>query len=217
VILSFVSTIEERSGEAGAVGESKGARTRRALIQHLLDVIAESGEFTADVVAERAGLSTAAFYAHFATKDRALAACLDASFSDYAERMARVETIEHLLDHGLEETLRAMVTTLLAVNAEYLNLLRLARSRVQSSEELRDQSRRGERSAFASTARLLQLAQAAGRVRAGDVEVMTATVRTVLQGLDSWMVRSHPAVAADEVPRLLTTFLAPGGPHDLDA
>jgi hypothetical protein len=85
---------------------------------------------------------------------------------------------------------------------------------VQSSEELRERSRQGERMAFASTARLLRLGQAAGRVRAGDVDVMTATVRTVLQGLDSWLVRSHPAVAADEVPRLLATYLTPGGLHD---
>jgi hypothetical protein len=39
----------------------------------------------------------------------------------------------------------------------------------------------------------------------------------VLQGLDSWLVRSHPAVAADEVPRLLAAYLAPGGLHDVDA
>jgi AcrR family transcriptional regulator len=214
-----VSTTDQRSASAEAAPspDGKGARTRRALIQHLLAVIAESGEFTADVVAERAGVSPAAFYAHFATKDRALAACLDASFADYTERMARVETIEHLLDHGLEETLRQMVATLLSVNADYLSLLRLARSRVQSSAELREQSRTGERAAFAATARLLELGQAAGRVRAGDVDVMTATVRTVLQGLDSWLVRSHPAVAADEVPRLLAAYLAPGGLHDVDA
>jgi len=210
-----VSTTQQRQPPA-PTPEGKGARTRRALIDHLLAVIAESGEFTADAVAERAGVSTAAFYAHFATKDRALVACLDASFADYAARMAPVETIEHLLDHGLEETLRQMVRTLLAVNADYLSLLRLARSRVQSSEELREQSRTGERAAFASTARLLQLGQAAGRVRPGDVEVMTATVRTVLQGLDSWLVRSHPAVAADEVPRLLAAYLTPGGQHDVD-
>jgi AcrR family transcriptional regulator len=214
-----VSTTDQRAAttEAGPSPDGKGARTRRALIQHLLAVIGESGEFTADLVAERAGVSPAAFYAHFATKDRALAACLDASFTDYAERMAKVETIEHLLDHGLEETLRQMVATLLTVNADYLSLLRLARSRVQSSEELREQSRTGERAAFAATARLLQLGQAAGRVRPGDLDVMTATVRTVLQGLDSWLVRSHPAVAADEVPRLLAAYLAPGGLHDVDA
>ena len=46
-----------------AVG--KRARTRRALLACTLAVIAESGEFTGEVVAARAGVSTATFYSHF--------------------------------------------------------------------------------------------------------------------------------------------------------
>ncbi|GAA2448063.1 hypothetical protein GCM10010191_76810 [Actinomadura vinacea] len=190
----------------------KAARTRRLLQRCTLDVIAETGEFTGEVVAERAGVSTATFYAHFATKDHAIEACLAVCFEEYEERMRRVESIEHLLDAGLEATLAAIVTTITRLNEEYRALLRLARARIQASHLLRDQSRSEEHRAFAATLRFVQLGQAAGRIRAGDPEVLTATMRTVVEGLDSWTIRAHPGVAEREVPELLSRYLSPPAP-----
>lgn len=205
--------------EATIAAEGKAARTRRRLQLCTLEVINETGGFTGELVAERAGVSTPTFYAHFATKDHAIEACLALCFERYDERMAKVQSVELLLDVGLQETLTRIVATMVAVNDEYVSLLRLARSRIQSSRLLRDQSRRQERAAFAATERFLTLAQAAGRVRADDATTLTATVRTVIQGLDTWIVRSHPTVAARELPLLLTRYLEPadatpsGGPR----
>jgi len=189
--------------------EGKAARTRRALQQATLDVIRESGEFTGEAVAERVGVSTPTFYAHFATKDNALAAALELCFDDFSQRVAEAQTVEVLLDHGLEETLRRIVAITVEVNGDYRALLRLARGRVQSSVLLREISRDAETSAFDSTRRFVELGQSARLIRAGDPEALTATIRTVLDGLDSWTVRAFPAVPDTEIPRLLTTYLTP--------
>ena len=189
--------------------EGKAARTRRRLQQCALDVISETGEFTGELVAERAGVSTPTFYAHFATKDHAIEACLALCFERYEARMRTAQSIELLLGVGLEQTLSRMVAAMVSVNREYAALLRLGRSRIRSSRRLRDQSRRQEREAFAATERFIRLAQAAGQVRKDDPTTLTATVRTVIQGLDTWIVRSHPAVAAQEIPQLLTRYLEP--------
>lgn len=190
-------------------GEGKAARTRRLLQLRTLEVIAETGEFTGEVVAERAGVSTATFYSHFATKDHAIEACLAMCFEDYEARMEHVESIELLLDIGLQATLGKIVTTIAEINGEYRALLRLARGRIQSSHLLREQSRTEERRAFVATERLISLGQSAGRIRQGDTQLLAATVRTILDGLDVWTIRAHPEVASTEIPDLLTRYLTP--------
>ncbi|WP_139980328.1 TetR/AcrR family transcriptional regulator [Nocardioides litoris] len=187
----------------------KAVRTRQALVAATLEVVAETGEFTGEQVAARTGVSTATFYAHFETKDHAVHACLQRAFEDYRLRMQEVESIERLLDVGLRETMTAIVRTITAINDEYRSLLRLARARVRASPLLREQSRVEERRAFAASLRLVVLGQAAGMIRRADPEVLTATVRTLVEGLDAWTVRSHPAVAETEIPELLTTYLSP--------
>jgi len=190
-------------------GEGKRARTRRLLQQCTLEVIAETGEFTGELVTERAGVSTATFYSHFATKDHAIEACLAACFEEYEAKMQRAESIELLLEAGLHATLHEIVTTITAINDDYRALLRLARGRIQASQLLREQSRAEERRAFAATERFIALGQSAGRIRAGDTEVLTATVHTVIEGLDTWTIRTHPEVASNEIPELLTRYLSP--------
>jgi AcrR family transcriptional regulator len=192
-----------------AVTEGKAARTRRALQRATLDVVAETGEFTGEAVAERCGVSTPTFYAQFATKDHAIAAALELCFEDFARRIAAVESIERLLDDGLEETIRQIVATTVEVKGDYRSLLRLARSRVQASPLLRERSREAEASAYAATLRFVELAQAARLVRDGDPVALTATVRAVLDGLDSWIIRTHPGVADEEIPRLICRYLLP--------
>jgi AcrR family transcriptional regulator len=187
----------------------KGARTRRRVQRATLEVIKETGEFTGELVAQRAGVSTPTFYTYFATKDHAIEACLALCFEDYEERMGRAESIEVLLELGLERTLTGVVATLIAINDEYRALLRLARGRIIASRLLREQSRIEERRAYEATKRFLSLGQAAGRIRAGDIDALTTTVRTVLEGLDSWTVRARPEVITREIPDLLLRYLRP--------
>jgi hypothetical protein len=125
--------------------------------------------------------------------------------------MTMVEDIELLLREGLRETLRQVVAATIDVNDEYRNLLRLARGRVQASALLRDVSRTAERDAFTATRRFLTLGQAAGRVREADVDGLTAGVREVLDGLDSWLHRAMPGALHEQVPDLLTRYLTPEG------
>lgn len=189
--------------------EGKAARTRRLLQECTSAVIAATGEFTGELVAERAGVSTATFYSHFATKDHAIAACLDVCFSEYAVRMREAESVEFLLEVGLRECLSRIVTTITGINDEYRTLLRLARGRIQVSHLLREQSREEERRAFAATLRFLTLGQAAGRVRDYDAEALTLTMRTVVEGLDNWTIRAQPDTAPNEIVDLLTRYLSP--------
>lgn len=189
--------------------EGKAARTRRLLQECTFAVIADTGEFTGELVAEQAGVSTATFYSHFATKDHAIAACLDVCFSEYAVRMREAESVELLLEVGLRECLSRIVTTITGMNDEYRALLRLARGRIQVSHLLREQSREEERRAYAATLRFLTLGQAAGRVRSYDAEALTATMRTVVEGLDNWTIRATPDIAASEIVDLLTRYLSP--------
>ncbi len=200
-----MTTSQPRGNRAGG----KAARTRAALLQGTLDVIAETGEFTGELVADRVGVSTATFYSHFATKDHAIHACLERTFAEYEQRMRLVESIELLLDAGLHEVLTRIVTTITAINDDYRALLRMARSRIQVSRLLRDQSRAEERRAFAATRRFIELGQAAGRIRRADPELLTATVRTIVEGLDAWTIRSHPQVARSEIPDVLARYLSP--------
>lgn len=191
----------------------KATRTRHGLVGRTLEVVAETGEFTGEQVAARAGVSTATFYAHFATKDHAVHACLQRAFDDYQQRMQQVESIERLLDVGLRETVTGIVRTIADINDEYRSLLRLARARVRASQLLREQSRVEERRAFAASLRFVRLGQSAGMIRRSDPEILTATMRTLVEGLDAWTVRSHPAVAETEIPDLLTRYLAPIPPE----
>lgn len=191
------------------VGGGKALRTRQSLLEATLAVIAETGEFTGELVAERAGVSTATFYSHFGTKDHAIQACLAQAFELYEERMREVESVERLLDAGLRETMTAIVATITTLNDDYRSVMRLARGRIQASRLLREQSRDEQQRAFAATRRFIELGQASGRIRRDDPELLTATVRTIVEGLDAWTVRSHPDVAATQVPDVLTRYLTP--------
>lgn len=197
---------------AGARG--KAARTRQLLVTCTLQAIAEGGEFTGEQVADIAGVSTATFYAHFATKDHALHACLERAFQAYEEGMSEVETIELLLDRGLRQTLTAVVRTVAAVNDEYRSVLRLSRGRIQASKLLRDLSRMQQRRAFEATKRFISLGQASQRIRKGDPELLTATVRTIIDGLDAWTIRAYPAAGETEIPDVLYRYLRAESHHE---
>ena len=60
--------------EEGTAAPGKAERTRASLVKATGDEIAESGSFTAERVAARAGTSVATFYSHLPTKDVALTA-----------------------------------------------------------------------------------------------------------------------------------------------
>lgn len=197
------------SGDTEVRSGGKAARTRQALVTRTLEAIAATGEFTGDQVADRAGVSTATFYAHFSTKDHAIHACLDEAFEAYEVRMGRVESIELLLDVGLRQTLSEIVRTIGEINDEFRPLLRLARGRILASKLLREQSRAEEHRAFTATLRFIELGQAARMIRRDDPEVLTATMRTIVEGLDAWTVRSHPVVIESEIPDVLTRYLTP--------
>ena len=171
-------------------------------------MIAETGEFTGSSSPSELGVDRDVLL-HFATKDHAIAACLAVCFEEYEQRMAEVESIERLLDAGLRQTLADIVTAISAINDAYRALLRLARARIQASHLLREVSREEEHRAFAAAQRFVRLGQSAGQIRQGDPESLTATMRTVVEGLDAWTIRAHPAVATREIPDLLSRYLSP--------
>ena len=89
---------------------SKSQRTLARLVECTGQEIAESGSFTAERVAARAGTSVATFYSHLPTKDVALTAAFNAAMDDLVELVEARLTGEALLEDGLEAFARDIRT-----------------------------------------------------------------------------------------------------------
>src|SRR5260370_22567919 len=94
---------------------SKAQRTRRRLIEATRAVLAETGGFNAELVAERAGVAPATFYVYFPSKDEALAAALDAALGELVAGTLTQFSIERILDEGLRPAVEGAVEAALAV------------------------------------------------------------------------------------------------------
>jgi AcrR family transcriptional regulator len=191
-------------------GGSRSRRTRAALVRSTHAYLARTSELQPEEVAKEAGVSTATFYAHFASKDEAIAAALDVALGEVSRQGRAPLTIEHLLDHGLEETVRAAVTAGIEAFREHHRVFRLALSRLPHARSIREVYRHHEREMADELRRFLQLSMAAHQVRVGDLDAMTATLLVFLQGLNNPLLRGRddPAVL-DELTRQVTGWLTP--------
>ncbi len=163
---------------------SKSQRTLARLVECTGQEIAESGSFTAERVAARAGTSVATFYSHLPTKDVALTAAFNAAMDDLVEVVEARLTGEALLD-GLERFARDFVDASLAFFAERSLIFRCALARMPECRPLREVYRAHEAQAFSRYARFVEMGQAAGKVRTGDVEALARAFLVLSQGLNN--------------------------------
>jgi AcrR family transcriptional regulator len=156
-----------------------------ALVDAVAAEVAESGSFTAERVAVRAGTSVATFYAYFPSKDLALAAAFSGVLERLVGLVASELRVERLLEQGLPALARRFVRRGVGFFSDEAPLFRLALSRLPVSAVLRDIYREHERVALGHYARFVTLGREAGKLRAGDVDALARALMVLTQGLNN--------------------------------
>lgn len=188
----------------------KARRTYETLVAATRTSIDETGTFSAETVAERAGVATATFYTYFSSKDDALAAAFDAVLRELNEETAGGLGIEALLDGSLVSLMRDLVRTVVHVFRDNALVFRLAVARLPESKTIRAVYRERQREGRALLERFLELGAAAGRIRSdAGADVATALLVT-LQGYNNPLLLGRPRPAVlDELARPLVALLEP--------
>ena len=164
----------------------RSARTRASLIEATLARLRADGSFTAEQVAADAGVSVATIYNRFPDgRDGLLAAAFDRSLDRVVAASTGTLTADHLLDHGLDGTMRAMVDGLAAVFADEALVMRAALARLPEIRALREAYRRHEATAREVNRRFVELGQAAGRIGDGDPDELADVLIVLGQGLNN--------------------------------
>ncbi len=199
---------------SGAVPVGRSERTRRVVVDATVARLRSEGAFTVEQVAADVGVSVATIYNRFPEgRDGLLAAAFDSAL-DRLVAAGAVLTVEHLLDHGLEATVRAMVDGLVAVFTDEALVMRSALARLPESRVLRESYRRHEADARSRNHRFVQLGQAAGRITDEDTAELADVLVVMGQGLNNPVLlgSSHRARLVDHLTAAIVAVLEPGGP-----
>lgn len=189
-------------------------RKTRATYQSLVDAARESvtknGNLLPEAVAETAGVSPATLYTYFGSKDALLASAFDAALGQIGEEVALILNVEKLLEEGLESVTRRLVRTVVKRFTHDARVVRLAIARLPDSAEVVEVYRRRGDEQLAMVGRFIKLGIAAGKVRIGDVSVLSRAVMVQLQGLQNPIVlHSGSGPVVDEISRVVHDLLAP--------
>jgi AcrR family transcriptional regulator len=199
---------------SGAVPVGRSERTRRVVVDATVARLRSEGAFTVEQVAADVGVSVATIYNRFPEgRDGLLAAAFDTAL-DRLVSAGAVLTVEHLLDHGLQATIRAMVDGLVAVFTDEALVMRSALARLPESRVLRESYRRHEADARSRNHRFVQLGQAAGRIADEDTAELADVLVVMGQGLNNPVLlgSSHRARLVDHLTAAIVAVLEPGGP-----
>ncbi len=192
--------------------QGKTQRTRHKLVDAIREEIAATGSFSAESVAGRAGIATATFYNHFATKDEALSAAYEQLMGDVVAMVRAQCEIEKLLDLGLNAVVASWVLDTATFFKYNDALFRMAQAAIERSKRMRDLFREHEVLVIRCYQCFIERGQAASLICAGDPAVM-AQVLTVVS--ESW---NHPLVQRIEaggefhkaLSSVVTGLLRPG-------
>ena len=163
-------------------------RTRLRLVEAARDEMAESGHFTADLVARRAGSSPATFYNHFASKDEAFVAVFSAVMDDLVAFVGAHLRIERLLDVGLARFASEWVLACRDFFVANNLVFSAAQMQFPVSKAVRDVYREREEASFEHFRRFVELGQRASVLRAGDAASIGRALMVTAEG---W---NNPAV-----------------------
>jgi AcrR family transcriptional regulator len=182
------------------------------LVDAARDSVRRNGVLLPEVVAETAGVSPATLYTYFGSKDALLASAFDVALGEIGDEVARILSIEKLLDDGLESVSRRLVRTVVKHFNRDARVVRLAIARLPESPEVVEVYKRRSDEQLAMIGRFVRLGIAAGRLRTGDVSVLARAVMVQLQGLQNPLVLSPGAgPVVDEICRVVLALLAPTG------
>ena len=190
----------------------RAQETYRALVRATRAVTSETGGFSAEEVAARAGMSPATFYAYFPSKDDALAAALDEVLGELVTRTLAPFQIENLLEHRLPRVIELAVAEALEVFRGSALVMRLALARLPESPTIRHVYRDRQTEAAAELRRFVRLGIAAKRLSAEDPEATTSALLVTLQGLNNPLLLQRgakPVVA--KIVESMVSLLDPRG------
>jgi AcrR family transcriptional regulator len=196
---------------------TRGQATRAALLAALERQVAALGfdELTSSAVAAEAGVSTGTFYGYFDDKHTALAAAFARRLDELVGDVAAVFTADHLLDHGLADTLRAAVDRVVAHYRHNAPVLRAALARIPADPRLREIYWDGHRRSVQLVEQFVRRGATAGLVRDdAPPSVLAHTLLILTQSLH------HPVIVQphdedlvgpvrEEVTRALIHLLRP--------
>lgn len=201
---------EPSSSQPGAANPKRPAgkseRTRARLIEATCEELAESGSFTAERVARRAGTSVATFYVHLPTKEVALVAAFERVMGELVSVVENQLKVERLLESGLEVLMGEFVQASIDFFSERMLVMRAGLAALPESRELRQVYREHERLAFEGFSRFISLGQSAGQIRSGSVEELARTFLVLSQGLNNPLLFDPEALPTLSVQ--LTNVLA---------
>ena len=197
---------EARKGEPG-----KAERTRVRLVEATGEEIAETGSFSAERVAARAGTSVATFYTHLPTKDAALTAAFSAAMDEMVAVIEQHLAVETLLEGGLEELVEKFVQASLVFFSSNSLVFRLALARMPEHRPLREVYRAHESVSFSLYSRFIELGQAAGKIRQGDPLLLARAFLVFSQGLNNPRILGLPESdpLGGELAAMAVTLLQP--------
>lgn len=195
---------------------TRAHRTYQRLLDAMEELLRRGGypAATSTAVAATAGLSVGTFYRYFADREAALAALFAARLDALIDAVAARLTTDALLDDGLGHVLSAVLDTVVDTYAAHAPTFRTALVQLPSSPQLRAVYWSRHARATELGARFLRRAQAAGKVRAGDPEVLADALLILLQATNTPVLLHDPdrprtAAVRRELARALECLLSP--------
>lgn len=206
------TSVDELLGSArtGTARTERSRRTRAALVAGVRDELRQTGTFTADTAADRAGCSVATFYSHFATKDDALASAFELVLVDLAAVIDTTLTNDALTSMGLDAAVEAWIERQVAFFRDESLVFRTALARLPFHRGIRHAYREAERVAMRHLVAVITGGQADGLVRAGEPEHLAEGFLVLSQGLNNpHALRPDAGPIRAHLHRALVAALAP--------
>ncbi len=163
----------------------KRERTRNSLISAVRAEIEDSGSFTAEVAARKAGSSPATFFNHFDSKDAAFDAAFESLLDELLAYADAGLKIDYVLEHGLPAFARAWVIGCARFFRNNHVLFGVAQSKLQSAAAIQRIYRRCETDTIACCARFIRLGQAANLFRRSDADSLARAMIIISQGYNN--------------------------------
>lgn len=169
-------------------------------------LLAQSGSFSGEAVAARAGTAPATFYKHFASKDDALAQAFGEVLDDLLDVSAGWLDGPVLERHGLTRLCEGLVEDLIRFFRADALVIRAAVARMGDHRGLREVYRDADARARRLFEQFITTGQELGLLPDGDPAVIAEASVVITQGLNNPLVLRSGA--PPELPRLLASVLA---------
>ena len=174
---------------------ARSRRTRVALVAAVRAELAETGSFTADAVAERAGCSPATFYSHFGAKDDALTAAFEQTLTELVDLSIRDLDPAAFTTNGIEQTMATFVEEQTRFFRRESLVFRTAISRLPHHRPIRDAYRRAEQRTLDHCALVFHEIAAMGLIAPAEPVGLATAFMVAAQGLNN--PRALTPAAAD--------------------